>query len=157
MLHKKGIVHRCVPSTSHRRHASTSACQQIQRMHVCCANALVVKWLLEVEFAFESYLQTPYHELPVCRDIKPENLLMSDRVPDLTASPPVYSEVKLCDFGLAKLCASRSDYMRTVCGTWAYSAPVRILLPCQSDRIVSLLRCCSNQLCFCLVAGGANQ
>jgi serine/threonine protein kinase len=66
----------------------------------------------------------------VHRDIKPENLLLSSKAAD--------AEVKLCDFGLAKLRPSavqpshaadtNSDpYMHTVCGTWAYSAPeVRI-------------------------------
>ena len=47
------------------------------------------------------------------RDLKPENILLKsqDR-----------SEIRIADFGLACL-RSESETMRTVCGTWAYTAP----------------------------------
>mmetsp|Transcript_6046 Transcript_6046/g.15437 ORF Transcript_6046/g.15437 Transcript_6046/m.15437 type:complete len:442 (-) Transcript_6046:77-1402(-) len=50
----------------------------------------------------------------VHRDLKPENLL-------LTSKDPKFAEVKVADFGLARLC--ERDAMLTVCGTWAYCAP----------------------------------
>jgi len=50
----------------------------------------------------------------VHRDLKPENLL-------LTSKDPKYAEVKVADFGLARIC--NESVMQTVCGTWAYCAP----------------------------------
>eukprot|EP00941_MAST-03F_sp_MAST-3F-sp1_P001256 g1256.t1 len=51
----------------------------------------------------------------VHRDLKPENLL-------LKAKDTPHSEVKLADFGLAKI-AKGNSVLETVCGTWAYAAP----------------------------------
>lgn len=48
------------------------------------------------------------------RDLKPENIL-------LTSKDPRVAQVKVADFGLAKICSS--DVMSTICGTWAYCAP----------------------------------
>jgi len=50
----------------------------------------------------------------VHRDLKPENLLLTSRS-DKTA------QVKVADFGLAKL--TDGGVLKTVCGTWAYCAP----------------------------------
>lgn len=47
----------------------------------------------------------------VHRDLKPENLL-------LTSTNPSKAEVKVADFGLAKIYGSNFDVMKTVCGTW---------------------------------------
>lgn len=49
------------------------------------------------------------------RDLKPENILLVDDSLD--------SDIKVADFGLAKLMKSQQHIMRTVCGTWAYCAP----------------------------------
>lgn len=54
----------------------------------------------------------------VHRDLKPENLL-------LTSWDEEEAIVKIADFGLAKLIAV--DPMKTVCGTWAYAAPVSVI------------------------------
>lgn len=50
----------------------------------------------------------------VHRDLKPENLL-------LTSHNPVYADVKVADFGLARMYTESA--MQTICGTWAYAAP----------------------------------
>lgn len=50
----------------------------------------------------------------VHRDLKPENLL-------LTSLDPRLSEVKVADFGLARIYTESA--METMCGTWAYAAP----------------------------------
>ncbi|KAA0153475.1 hypothetical protein FNF31_06466 [Cafeteria roenbergensis] len=47
------------------------------------------------------------------RDLKPENILLKSQDS---------SEIRIADFGLACL-RSESETMRTVCGTWAYTAP----------------------------------
>jgi serine/threonine protein kinase len=49
------------------------------------------------------------------RDLKPENILLTDDGVD--------SEVKLADFGLAKLLKTSEQVARTRCGTWIYAAP----------------------------------
>lgn len=51
----------------------------------------------------------------VHRDLKPENLLLKEDA--------VYSEVKLADFGLAKILKKDTKLLDTICGTWAYAAP----------------------------------
>ena len=51
---------------------------------------------------------------PPRRDLKPENLLYSDRTDAAT--------IKIADFGLAKLIRD-SDVMATACGTPGYVAP----------------------------------
>ena len=48
------------------------------------------------------------------RDLKPENILLTDDGVD--------SEVKLADFGLAKLLKTSEQVARTRCGTWIYVA-----------------------------------
>lgn len=50
----------------------------------------------------------------VHRDLKPENLLYASKSPD--------SDIKIADFGLAKL-LKESDMMATACGTPGYVAP----------------------------------
>ena len=49
------------------------------------------------------------------RDLKPENILL--------LSSAIDSDIKLADFGLSKILPNIDDVMRTVCGTWAYTAP----------------------------------
>ncbi|GBG34070.1 Protein kinase, putative [Hondaea fermentalgiana] len=50
----------------------------------------------------------------VHRDLKPENIL-------LTSHDPLLADVKVADFGLARMYTESA--MQTVCGTWAYAAP----------------------------------
>lgn len=50
----------------------------------------------------------------VHRDLKPENILLATKAPD--------AEIKIADFGLARLVSSK-DLMRTACGTPGYVAP----------------------------------
>jgi calcium/calmodulin-dependent protein kinase I len=55
------------------------------------------------------------HELGIVhRDLKPENLLYADETED--------AEIKIADFGLAKL-LNQSHVMATACGTPGYVAP----------------------------------
>jgi len=56
----------------------------------------------------------------VHRDLKPENILLSQKKEDL--SPGEEAEIKVADFGLARLIADK-DLMRTACGTPGYVAP----------------------------------
>jgi len=51
----------------------------------------------------------------VHRDLKPENLLLSD--------PSDQAEVKVADFGLAKILGAEGQMMATTCGTPGYVAP----------------------------------
>jgi len=55
---------------------------------------------------------------PICRDLKPENLLYVTNDP----ASPNYNVIKIVDFGLAKLQDSKSN-LQTVCGTPYFIAP----------------------------------
>ena len=48
----------------------------------------------------------------VHRDLKPENILLVEN--------DINGDIKVADFGLAKLIKGHANVMRTVCGTWAY-------------------------------------
>lgn len=53
----------------------------------------------------------------VHRDLKPENLLLVDKSDN--------SVLKIADFGLSKIVEDvENSMMQTICGTWAYAAPV---------------------------------
>jgi len=55
-----------------------------------------------------------HHNCVAHRDVKPENLLLR-----------CYGrgELKLCDFGCAKVLKHQDDLMWSACGTWSYAAP----------------------------------
>ncbi len=53
----------------------------------------------------------------VHRDLKPENLILTDKTDN--------ASLKIADFGLSKIVEDvEHSMMQTVCGTWAYAAPV---------------------------------
>ena len=75
----------------------------------------------------------------VHRDIKPENLLLTNAESGGVSGGGDEGgggvEIKLADFGLSRLRVGR-EAMRTVCGTWAYSAPeVRIFRRPYSHKV----------------------
>ena len=71
------------------------------------AKELTVKMLTALQYM---------HEQGVChRDLKPENMLLTSDAAD--------AEVKITDFGLAKMIDEQTTIMKTACGTPGYVAP----------------------------------
>ncbi|CAD8047722.1 unnamed protein product [Paramecium primaurelia] len=52
----------------------------------------------------------------IYRDLKPENILLDSE-----------GHIKLCDFGLSKICSWGDMYAKSICGTFEYIAPEIIL------------------------------
>ncbi|CAD8056077.1 unnamed protein product [Paramecium sonneborni] len=52
----------------------------------------------------------------IYRDLKPENILLDSD-----------GHIKLCDFGLSKICSMGDMYAKSICGTFEYIAPEIIL------------------------------
>eukprot|EP00742_Colponemidia_sp_Colp-10_P005628 GILJ01006016.1.p1 GENE.GILJ01006016.1~~GILJ01006016.1.p1 ORF type:complete len:393 (+),score=46.40 GILJ01006016.1:149-1327(+) len=55
----------------------------------------------------------------VHRDLKPENLLLTSMSDN--------AELKIADFGLSNIMENDRSLMKTICGTWAYTAPEVLL------------------------------
>lgn len=75
-------------------------------------------------------LQFMHENGVVHRDLKPENILLSSRRHE--------GQLKLSDFGLSRYFEQDNELMKTVCGTWAYSAPEVKLIRKHYSRSVDM-------------------